>query len=81
MVNVLNAERMLIQAKLVWQVMNVESALTMMIVKDKKSVWMMANVVRTDKLSNHSKRKLFFVKLRESEGQRVDLGRSLKGHL
>ena len=52
MVNVLNAERMLIQAKLVWQVMNVESALTMMIVKDKKSVWMMANVVRTDKLNN-----------------------------
>ena len=51
MVNVLNAERMLIQAKLVWQVMNVESALTMMIVKDKKSVWMMANVVRTDKLN------------------------------
>ena len=53
MVNVLNVERMLIQAKLVWQVMNVESALTMMIVKDKKSVWMMANVVRTDKLNNH----------------------------
>ena len=52
MVNVLNAERMLIQAKLVWQVMNVESALTMMIVTDKKSVWMMANVVRTDKLNN-----------------------------
>ena len=52
MVNVLNVERMLIQAKLVWQVMNVESALTMMIVKDKKSVWMMANVVRTDKLNN-----------------------------
>ena len=53
MVNVLNAERMLIQAKLVWLIMNVESALTTMIVKDKKSVWMMANVVRTDKLNNH----------------------------
>ena len=52
MVNVLNAERMLIQAKLVLLVMNVESALTMMIVKDKKSVWMMANVVRTDKQNN-----------------------------
>ena len=52
MVNVLNAERMLIQAKLVSLVMNVESALTMMIVKDKKSVWMMANVVRTDKQNN-----------------------------
>ena len=41
-------------------------------------------VAQTEVVNNISSSitfKVFFVKLREREGQRVDLGRSLKGHL